>query len=127
MKKTSMNFVFAACITLCCYLFVQAFNLLSQTSHKDVVIIDKSLENYQELAVKSEKNSLVILVENTDNGFSLLEAKIKSLTGIERLHILTHGTNGSFILGYTDSVQRKRIVACGFIITLNVYTGFILP
>ena len=99
MKKTSMNFVFAACITLCCYLFVQAFNLLSLPSHKDVVIIDKSLENYQELAVKSEKNSLVILVENTDNGFSSLEAKIKSLTGIERLHILTHGTNGSFILG----------------------------
>ena len=99
MKKTSMNFVVVACITICGYLFLHAISLLIKTPHKDVVIIDKSLENYQELASQSENSSLVILVENTDNGLSALVDKLNALTGIERLHILTHGSNGSFILG----------------------------
>jgi len=100
-----MHFVFAVCTSICGYLFLQTHGFFSQSSFKDVVIIDKSLENYQELASKSNKSTLVILA---DNGISSLEAKVRSLSGIERLHILTHGTDGSFILA-GEQLQEQNL------------------
>ena len=104
MKKTSINLVIAVCTVLCSYLF---FYFSQKASQKEVVIIDKSLENFQELINKSKKDALVILVENSDDGFALLEAKISSLKDIERMHILTHGTSGNFTLGGQQLEERN--------------------
>ncbi|WP_051664320.1 DUF4347 domain-containing protein [Dyadobacter crusticola] len=99
MNKTFTNVVHAACLLACSYLFYYHAVNFNKPALNDVVIIDKSLENYQELARNSGKSALVILVENTDSGFSALENKLSTLHEVARLHILTHGTNGNFVLG----------------------------
>ncbi|MBE9461683.1 DUF4347 domain-containing protein [Dyadobacter subterraneus] len=99
MKKTFTFLLTAACIIAGYLLFFSSFDLFNNTHHKDVVIIDKSLENYQDLVHSSAKDALVILAENTDSGFLALQDKISSLRGVRRLHILTHGTRGNLVLG----------------------------
>lgn len=97
MKKNATYLLLAMFLFAGNYFFALPF--FKNTSGKDVVIIDKSLENYQQLADSSDEKSLVILVENTDTGFANLQQKISSLNGVQRLHILTHGTSGNFVLG----------------------------
>lgn len=87
-----------ACISACVYLFYQSFGVFFASKHAEVIIIDKSLTNYQELARESG-NAQVILVENTDTGFSQLNRDLRKLGTVKRLHILTHGTSGNFVLG----------------------------
>ncbi|MDQ6477209.1 DUF4347 domain-containing protein [Dyadobacter sp. LHD-138] len=100
MKKISIYLLVVASIMAGTYLFCSSLDLSgTEANIKDVVIIDKSLENYQELVASSEGKSQVILVENTDTGFPALEREISSLHNVERLHILTHGTSGNFVLG----------------------------
>ena len=115
MKKLSIYLLVAAFVMAGSYLFCSSLDLFgNNTLHKDVVIIDKSLENYQELVASSEGKSKIILVENTDAGFSDLEREIGSLHGVERLHILTHGTSGNFVLGRQQLNENN----------LEKFTGF---
>lgn len=99
MKNNFTYFLVAACIIVCGYLSIRYAGVYPKQFSGDVVIIDKSLQNYQALAKATEKSSRVILVEDSNQGFSELEGKIKDLRGVERLHILTHGTSGNLILG----------------------------
>jgi hypothetical protein len=98
MKKISTYLLAMLCLISGGYLYLFS-SPGKNTVSKDVIIIDKSLENYQELAASSEGKSLVVLVENTDAGFLGLERKINSLKGVRCLHILTHGTSGNLVLG----------------------------
>ncbi len=99
MKRPFTNVLIAACLFACVFLLYNRAGFVNKPALGDVVIIDKSLENYQQLARSSEQNAHVILVENTDTGFADLEKKIGTLHDVARLHILTHGTNGNFVLG----------------------------
>jgi len=98
MKKISIILLIALSAVAGCYFFRSSLRL-TDDNLKEVVIIDKSLENFQDLVAASDKKSTVILVENNSTGFSDLERKLKSLKDVERLHILTHGTSGNFVLG----------------------------
>ncbi|MCF0074906.1 DUF4347 domain-containing protein [Dyadobacter sp. CY261] len=99
MKRTFTNVLIAACMLAGGLLFYQQAEFVNLPAGSNVVIIDKSLEDYQELARSSRQNTRVILVENTDTGFADLEKEIGTLHDVARLHILTHGTNGNFVLG----------------------------
>ncbi|SEI40600.1 Por secretion system C-terminal sorting domain-containing protein [Dyadobacter koreensis] len=79
-------------------LFLPEQSGLRIQKQKNVVIIDKSLQNYQQLVKASAVDAQVILVENSDQGLRNLQAKISELHNISRIHILTHGTSGNLVL-----------------------------
>ncbi|MCE7059268.1 DUF4347 domain-containing protein [Dyadobacter sp. CY343] len=68
----------------------------------DLVIIDESLQDYRTLAAGLAPGSQVIYVANSPEGFKELEQQLATHGKAERVHIMTHGTEGNFVLGQTQ-------------------------
>lgn len=115
MKKNSIYLLFAGLALVGGLLLLWTGQpILNDQHHKNVVIIDKSLENYLQLADAAADSAQVILVENNDAGFLALQTKISSLSNIERLHILTHGTAGNFVLARQQLNEQNLEKFSGF-------------
>lgn len=100
MKKLYTYLLIAVCFIAGNYIYQHSLGQ-SANEHtlKDVIVIDKSLENYEELVSSSEGKGRIILVDNSDQGFARLKDDLRSLRSVKNLHILTHGTSGNLVLG----------------------------
>lgn len=92
---------FTLCLSLLCLLALTAviYLKLSNETTDDLVIIDESLQNYRSLAAGLAPGSQVIYVSNTSEGFQNLAKQLVEHGKAERVHILTHGTEGNFVWG----------------------------
>ena len=68
----------------------------------DLVIIDESLQDYRSLAAGLAPGSQVMYVSNSRDGFKNLVKQLSAHGKAERVHIMTHGTKGNFVLGQTQ-------------------------
>ena len=64
----------------------------------ELVIVDESLENYETILKELPKEVKVIRVSQSGNGLLDLQDELKKLTGLNRVHLLAHGTAGELIL-----------------------------
>lgn len=92
------------CLSSLCLLTFLAI-IYQNTGRKnttDLVIIDESLQDYRSLATGLAPGSKVIYVANNPDGFKNLAKQLAAHGKAERVHILTHGTSGNFVLGQTQ-------------------------
>jgi hypothetical protein len=66
---------------------------------QEVILIDKSLGNYEDLVTASTGKGRLILVENSNGGFEALLEELRALRGVKNLHVLAHGSSGNLVLG----------------------------
>ncbi|QRR00053.1 DUF4347 domain-containing protein [Dyadobacter sandarakinus] len=78
------------------------FRQFADPATPDLVIIDESLHDYRSLAANFAPGSQVIYVPNNAEGFQKLSKTLAMHGKAERVHIMTHGTSGNFVLGQTQ-------------------------
>jgi len=75
-------------------------------NNTQIAVIDTSVEDYQVLENAAREAGMdVILLSGQGDGVAELGAALKGRSGIDALHILSHGSNGQLILG--DSVLNS--------------------
>lgn len=99
MKRT-----FTLCVCLVSVLAFLAITYQKKSSEPtdDLVIVDESLEDYRRLAAGVPAGSRVIFVPNSQEGFRDLKGQLAEHGKARRVHIMTHGTDGNFVLGRTQ-------------------------
>ena len=84
-------------LLLISFFFFDRFNTHS-AYRSDLAIVDQSLQNYRKLLGNLPKDVEVILVSESDKGLAELRDKLSKYSGVRRIHLLTHGTDGEVIL-----------------------------
>lgn len=64
-----------------------------------LLILDQTVENYQVLLSGVPSNFDVVYLEPNQNGIEQISAILAERTGLQTLHILSHGSDGSLALG----------------------------
>ena len=88
-------------LSLLTFLIINSQLFLSKNT-ADLVIIDESLQDYRSLAANLAPGSQVIYVSKSPEGFQKLSKALAAHGKAERVHIMTHGTSGNFVLGQTQ-------------------------
>ncbi|CAG5072982.1 hypothetical protein DYBT9623_04514 [Dyadobacter sp. CECT 9623] len=99
---TKRTFTFSLCLISFLTFLTFTYQKIRSKTTTDLVIIDESLQDYRTLAAGLAPGSQVIYVANSPEGFEELEQQLASHGKAERVHIMTHGTEGNFILGQTQ-------------------------
>ncbi|WP_051349993.1 DUF4347 domain-containing protein [Dyadobacter alkalitolerans] len=81
---------------------IVTYQKFSRKTVSDLVIIDESLKDFRSLADGLSPGSEVIYVSNSREGFQKLTKQLATQGKAERVHIMTHGTDGNFVLGQTQ-------------------------
>ncbi|MCF2502605.1 DUF4347 domain-containing protein [Dyadobacter sp. CY107] len=100
MMKTT--FTLYLCLLSLLTFSIVCYKKLRSSSTGDLVIIDESLKDYRSLADGLDPKSQVIYVSNSPEGLQNLTKQLASRGKAERVHIMTHGTDGNFVLGQTQ-------------------------
>ena len=80
-------------------------------THKEVVFIDTSVADYQQLASGVKDGVEVVLLDAGKDGLSQIAQWAQTHTGYEAIHIISNGGEGSLTLGsvtLTDSMLASR-------------------
>ncbi|MEG4263701.1 DUF4347 domain-containing protein, partial [Microcoleus sp. POL1_C1] len=80
----------------------------SSTAHKQIIFVDSSVQNYQNLIEGADANAKIVILDNKRSGIEQITQALASERGIEAVHILSHGSPGSLKLG-TDTLNDKEI------------------
>ena len=70
-------------------------------STHEIVFIDTSVADYQQLAAEWANRGQVILIDGTKDGIDQMRAALAGQNGITAIHIVSHGSEGAFWLGTT--------------------------
>lgn len=70
----------------------------------ELAIVDQSLKNYQTLIKDLPKQITVILAGNS---LVDLKTKLAKYSGLKRIHLLTHGSDGDLILAGSHQIERS--------------------
>ena len=77
-----------------------------------IVFVDSAVEDWQSLAVGVKPGIEVILVDRAQDGIVKITEALQSRSGIESVHIISHGASGSLQLGKTslnsDNLETYR-------------------
>lgn len=95
------NWFTCTCLLVSCALINMFFISPYHTSFPistELVIVDESLENYETILKELPKGVKVIRVSQSGNGLLDLQDELKKLTGLNRVHLLSHGSAGELIL-----------------------------
>ena len=91
-----------------------AFTELSGLGASDVVVIDSSIKNYQDLMVDLPPDVQLIILESGEDGLQQILDDVRQRTDISSLHVFSHGSEGSLVLGNTIldsySLETNRAV-----------------
>ena len=89
-----------------------------QQTH-EIVFVDTGLENYQALVDDLISNSdtsrsiEVVLLDSDSNGIDQISETLKTQTGLDAVHIISHGSDGSVQLGNTslnaDNLTQNKL------------------
>ncbi|MEG4066574.1 DUF4347 domain-containing protein, partial [Microcoleus sp. Pol11C2] len=80
----------------------------SSTAHKQIIFVDSSVQNYQNLIEGADANAKIVILDNKRSGIEQITQALASERGIEAVHILSHGSPGSLKLG-ADTLNDKEI------------------
>ncbi len=79
----------------------------SNSIRQELVFIDTDVDNYQELLNDilsqgdEERNIEVILLDNQSDGIEQISNTLKNLNGLDAVHLIAHGSDGSINIGNT--------------------------
>jgi hypothetical protein len=68
---------------------------------RDIIFIDTSVEGYADLASEWSARGEVILIDAARDGIDQMMAALAGRSDIDAIHIVSHGTANSFVLGTT--------------------------
>jgi hypothetical protein len=111
MKKT---FTLCVCLLSIFAFLAVTYQKKSAEPTADLIIIDESLQDYRELAVGLPAGSHVIFVANSLDGFQNLKKQLDRHGKAHRVHLITHGSDGNFILGRTQLNSANIVEYNGF-------------
>jgi hypothetical protein len=72
-----------------------------------IIFVDSSLQDYQSL-IQGEKDSEVVILNDNFSGITQITNALAGKSGIDAIHILSHGISGSVTLG-SDTLNNKDL------------------
>ncbi|GKS64187.1 hypothetical protein YTPLAS72_14910 [Nitrospira sp.] len=76
-------------------------------STTEVVFVDPTVPNYQELLSGMDPNIEVIMLDSGQDGVEQIAAALSGRTGIDAIHIISHGAEGQLNLGTGTLTQES--------------------
>ncbi len=71
----------------------------SSAERKEIVFVDKSVEDYETLLSKISRDVEIVFIEEGEDGLQKMSDILKSRSDIDAIHLITHGTAGELQLG----------------------------
>jgi Domain of unknown function (DUF4347)/Bacterial cadherin-like domain len=72
-----------------------------------IIFVDSSLQDYQSL-IAGEKDSEVVILNDNFSGITQITKALAGKSGIDAIHILSHGSSGSVTLG-SDTLNNQDL------------------
>jgi hypothetical protein len=85
--------------------------------YSEIIFVDAAIGGYEQLVTELLQNhdAEVVLLDSASDGVLQIAAALQGRTGIEAIHIVSHGTEGSLFLGSAvldaDSMQNQHLEA----------------
>jgi hypothetical protein len=79
-------------------------------TRREVIVVDSSVSGWQDLISDLAPGTETILIDGSQGGIAQLVAALDGKTGIDALHILSHGDKGTILLG-TDVLNADTLAA----------------
>ncbi len=80
----------------------------SASSARDIIFIDTGVEGYADLAREWAARGEVVLIDAARDGVDQVMAALAGRAGVDAIHIVSHGTANSFVLG-TTTIDRAAV------------------
>lgn len=83
---------------------------------REIVVVNDNIDDYQTLIDAIEASSdedrdiEIFVLDSTESGVEQLSALLSEQSNISALHILTHGTNGTFVLG-SETLDSESLLS----------------
>jgi hypothetical protein len=77
-------------------------------TRREVMVVDTSVSGWQDLISDLAPGTETILIDGSQSGIAQLVAALDGKTGIDALHILSHGDKGTILLG-TDVLNADTL------------------
>jgi hypothetical protein len=71
----------------------------SSTANKQIIFVDSSVQNYQNLIDGADANAKIVILDDKRSGIEQITQALASESGIEAVHVVSHGNQGSLKLG----------------------------
>ncbi|MFN0162036.1 MAG: DUF4347 domain-containing protein, partial [Burkholderiales bacterium] len=71
------------------------------TVRQEIVFIDASIENYQQLVASVSPNAEVVLLDRSQDGITQINQILAQEHGLAAIHIISHGADGAIEIGST--------------------------
>ncbi|MEG4916550.1 DUF4347 domain-containing protein, partial [Microcoleus sp. B7-D4] len=71
----------------------------SSTANKQIIFVDSSVQNYQNLIEGADANAKIVILDDKRSGIEQITQALASESGIEAVHVVSHGNQGSLKLG----------------------------
>ncbi len=68
-------------------------------SRTEIVFVDPTVPNYQELLSGMDPNTEVVMLDGGQDGVHQMASALSSRTGIDAIHLISHGNSGELQLG----------------------------
>ncbi|RLS44870.1 MAG: DUF4347 domain-containing protein, partial [Planctomycetota bacterium] len=69
------------------------------TQRREIVFISTDVYDYEYLSTELDSSMQVVLIDNQSDGLAQIAAALKGETGVDAIHILSHGSSGQITLG----------------------------
>ena len=67
--------------------------------NKQIIFVDSSVQNYQNLIEGADANAKIVILDDKRSGIEQITKALASESGIEAVHVVSHGNQGSLKLG----------------------------
>ena len=72
---------------------------------REIIFVDPSVSDWQQLISGKPQDALVIMLDPARDGLSQMADALKGQSGIDAIHVISHGSDGRLILGGKDVDQ----------------------
>ena len=79
-----------------------------KTMTKQIIFVDSAVQNYQSLLQKADTNAEIVILDPQKSGIQQISEILATKTGLDAIHILSHGSQGNLNLG-ADSLNSQNI------------------
>jgi hypothetical protein len=69
------------------------------TVNKQIIFVDSSVQNYQNLIEGADANAQIVILDDKRSGIQQITQALAGESGIEAVHVVSHGNQGSLKLG----------------------------
>ncbi|ULA64539.1 MAG: hypothetical protein LZF86_140065 [Nitrospira sp.] len=90
--------------------FLQALStFMPNESRTEVVFVDPTVPNYRELLSGMDPNIEVVMLNGGSDGIEQMANALSGRTGIDAIHIVSHGSEGRLVLGTGALTQETML------------------